>query len=254
MKIESNMKIWHYLLLVAASLSLIGFFFLPNAVAGITDSRRMDSLIMVDSQSTSFDTAAELALPERIALAANPQTEILPMKTGKAMDADTAKERVDRELARLFYNSPFRFDFNGYTVEESAAALVIDAAVPTLNMMIWELMLQDRSENTVTVALDDETGLILRLIYRFGGDRDDFLVEAGANDPSDDAFYPTARSLAEMMREYYGLAVTLADYELGGNSSMAYYRADLFGGNRIIPMYGVVRATSFTINERLKNR
>ena len=245
------MKFWHYLILIAAALFLAGSFFLPNAVAGVTDSRRLDNLVMIDSQSISFDSASALALPELLTLVANPKTEILPLKTGNIMDIDAAKDRANQELTRLFNNSAFRFDFDKYTVEDSSAALVIDATVPTSNVIIWELMLLDRSENTVIVTLDDETGLILKLIYRLGN-RDSSLTKAKSPGSTDDEFYSVARSLTEMMNEYYGLPVTLADYQLSGNGSIAYYRADLFGGNRVIPMYGAVRATSFTMNERPK--
>jgi len=238
------MKIWHYLILIAVAVLLVGSFFLPNAVAGVTDSKRLENLIMVDSQSISFDSAPELDLPERLTLIANPNTEILPLKTGNAMDADAAKLRINQELERLFLGSPFQFDFRGHTVEESLASLVIDSKVPTHNMIVWELVLIDSSENSVTATLDDETGLILKLIYKLGNKGNAIIVTGS----SDDAFYSAAQSLAEMMKKYYGFPVTLADYEY--SKKLAYYRADLFGGGRVIPMYGAVRASSFTINER----
>jgi len=241
------MKIWHYLLIVAAAMLLAGSFFLPNAVAGVTDSNRLDNLVMIDSQSISFDSTPELALPERLALIAKPNTEILPLTTGKVMDIDEAKEKAERELERFLGDSPIRFDFGEYSVTDAAAALVIDSNVPTLNMLFWELVLVDKSQNTVTVTLDDETGIIIKIIYRLGN-RDTLMTGTGSSGSHDEAFYATARSLTEMMKEYYGLGVTLADYHF--NRSIAYYRADLFGGGRIIPLYGAVRATSFTMNER----
>jgi len=254
LKVESNMKnsymkIWHYFLIVAATILLAASFFLPNAVAGVTDANRLDNLVMIDSQSISFDSTPELALPERLALIAKPNTEILPLKTGNVMDIDAATEKAERELERFLGGGPFRFDFEEYSVTEGAAALVIDSNVPTLNMLIWELVLTDSSQNTVTVTLDDETGIIIKIIYRLGN-KGDLMTGAGSFGSNDEEFYATARSLAEMMKEYYGLAVTLADYQF--NRSIAYYRADLFGGSRIIPMYGAVRTTSLTMNERRK--
>jgi hypothetical protein len=55
--------------------------------------------------------------------------------------------------------------------------------------------------------------------------------------------------LSEMMSKYYGVPVRLGDYQLGSN--IAYYRADMYDKGLVMPMYGVVRANSFTINERL---
>jgi hypothetical protein len=246
--IENNMKFWHYFLLAAATMMLIGFFFLPNAVANITDSGSLDNLLMIDSQSISFDSAPELSLPERITLAANPKTDILPVNTGNLMDADAAKERTNRELTRFFRGSLFQFDLNDYVEEESAAMLVINADVPTLNLIIWEFVLVDHSENKVTVTLDDETGLILRLIYRLGN-KDDTLIDTEASGSSDDKFYSVTYDLVEMIKEYYGLPITLADYKFRGR--IAFYRADIFSGGLAIPMYGALRETSFTVNERV---
>ena len=244
------MKFWHYLLLVVAAVLLIGSFFLPNAVAGITDARRLDNRITIDSQSISFNSAPDLALPERIALVANRKTEILPLKTGNAMELEEAKEKAEQELTRFLHDSPFKFNFSGYTVEEGDAALVVDAIDPAHNLIIWEFVMIDQSENKVTVTLDDETGFILRLIYKLGS-KDDSFIESGATGSSDDKFYSVAQSLADMMYDYYGLRVRLADYELSGNGSTAYYRADLSGNSRVIPMYGAIRSTNFTVNERV---
>lgn len=242
------MKFWHYLIFVAAVLMLVVSFFLPNAVASVTDAGRLDNLTMIDSKSISFESARELALAERIALIANLDTEILPLKTGNVMDLEAAKERINPELEKLFLYSPFQFDFSGYTVEEGAAELVIDdATVPPLSAIVWELVLSDESQNIVIVTLDDETGFILKLIYRLGN-KDNSLIEQGRG-TMDERYYSIARSLTEMMRKYYNLPITLADYQF--SSSIAYYKATIYGGGRAIPMFGAVRATSFTLNERV---
>jgi len=244
------MKIRHYLLIAAVALLLAGSFFLPNAVADMTDSNRLDRLIMIDAQSISSDSTTDLAMPERLVLVSKRNTMILPLKTGNAMDIDAAKERISLELDRFFRNGAIQFDSSKYTVAEGAALLVIDDTVPTPNMIVWELVLKDESENTLTVTLDDETGLILRLIYKLGS-RGETLPGTKSTDSLDDEFYSTARSLVEMMNNYYGFVVTLGAYEFSG--SIAYYRADLYSGGRKIPMYGAVRATSFTINERVSS-
>jgi len=252
LKVEKNMKFWHYLLLALAAVLLIGSFFLPNAVAGITDARRLDNLSMIDSQSISINSTPDLALPERIALVASSKTKILPLKTGNTMEYDNAKEKIDEELARFLRDGPFQFDFDGYTAEEGTAALVVDTVVPTLNLVIWEFVLIDRSENKITVTVDDETGLILKLIYRMGNTNGS-LTDSGKPGSSDDGFYSVAQSLTDMMKEYYGLRIKLADYQLSDNGTIAYYKADLSGGNRTIPMYGAIRARNFTMNERVKS-
>jgi len=51
------------------------------------------------------------------------------------------------------------------------------------------------------------------------------------------------------MTAYYGFDVELADYQFSG--SLSYYKAEIIDGGLVVPMYGVVRATGFTINERV---
>ena len=244
------MKLRYYLLLTAAALVLIGSFFLPNAVAGITDSRRLDNLVMVDSQSVSFETAPELGLLERIALVASPNTEVLALKTGQAMGVETACDRAVKELERFFIGSPFVFGMQ--VVEECQAAFVINSEDPSVNMIIWELAIIDTSGNAMNVTIDDETGAILKIIFRWANRSQIYPVgenSAMNNSPSDEELYSTALRMSEMMEAYYGLPVALADYQFSG--SLAYYRVDISGDGKLIPMYGVVRSSSFTINEKL---
>jgi hypothetical protein len=242
------MKLKHYFILGALAFILIGSFFLPNAVAGIADMRRLDNLTIVDSQRIDFDTAPELGLLERISLASSSNAEIMPLSAGNAMDFNTAKERALKEVERFFLGNAFGYNFKGYAVEEGAASLVIDALVPSLNMIVWEFVLVDQSDNTLTVTIDDETGVILRLVQRWRV-RSDSPIETLSQDPTERELFAAALWLADMMTSYYGLPTVLADYQFSG--SLSYYRADISQGGIVIPMYGVVRATSFTINERV---
>jgi len=246
------MRIRHYLMLGAAVLVLFASFFMPDAVAGVTDMRRFNNLIIVDSQSISVDTAPELGLLDRLAIAANTSTESLPLKTGNVMDGDAAAERVYQELERFSRQSPWEIDFSKFIVEESAASLMIDTMIPTLNIVVWDLTLIDPSENTVMVTIDDETGVILRLVVRWKTGSM-ALADLKASDtpiPSDVELYTIAQSLTEMMTNYYGLHVELADYLF--SESFSYYKAEISEGrSNSFPMYGVIRATGFTINERV---
>ena len=245
------MKLKYILLLAAAALALTAGFFLPNAVAAITDSRTLGNLVTIDSQSMSFETSQELDLPGRIAFVASPNTENLPLKTGQVMDNDAARERAKSEVERFFADGLFKFAFEKQYVEECSAAFVIDTANPSVNIIVWELAISDPAGNSVYVIIDDETGVILKLIYRLGsgGAMAEGSGAASGSGRLDEEFRAIATALAEMMTSYYSLPVTQADYEFSG--SMAYYRNDMFGGGDVVPMYGVVRATDFTMNEKL---
>ena len=242
------MKMRHYVALAIAVLIITGSFFLPDAVAGVTDMRRLDNLVLVDSQRINFDTAPELSLAERIALAANGGAEILPLNTGNAMDSETAEERAVAETARFFHGGVFDFNYNNVQVSEGSPSLIIDTLAPTSYMIIWEFEIIDDSGNVVTIILDDEKGVIVRLIYRLGN-RDNALITLNRFESQDELFLTAARRLSEMMSAYYGASVTLGDYQFSG--SLSYYRLDMTEGGLVVPMYGVVRATSFTINERV---
>ena len=246
------MKLRHYLLLTAAAVLLAGSFFLPNAVAAVTDARRLDNYVMIDSQSISFETAPELDLPDRISLVASPDTETMPLKTGQIMDTPQARAAAINELERLLRGGPLVFVFDGKPINECSAAFVINAEDPSINMIIWELELSDRFGNSMAVTMDDETGIVLKIIYSCGdGSEND---TEGINGPfgfgrSDEEFYDTASRTSQMLADYYGLPVTLADYQFSG--SLAYYRADMFGSGKVISMFGIVRSTGLTINEKL---
>jgi len=241
------MKIRHYLLLGGVALVLTGSFFLPNAVAGVTDGRRLDNLTVIDSQSISFEAAPELNMFGRIALVANMNTEVLPLKTGNAMDYDEASEKVCQELERFSKNGAWKLDYSKYSLEDGAAALVIDTFFPARSLIVWEMTLADPAGSTIAVVLDDETGSILRLVQKWAS-ASESPVATGARKSADEELYAAAENLTEMMTEYYGFYVALADYQF--SDSLSYYKAEIFDGGLIIPMYGVVRATGFTMNER----
>ena len=242
----------YVLLLTAAALVLAGSFLLPNMVARITDSRRLDKLVTIDSQSISFDTMPELALQARIAFVASPNTENLALKTGQVMDYETACDKALGELERFFSGGPFKLVFDKLVVEDCEAAFVIDTENPSVNIIIWELAVSDPLGNAVNLTIDDETGVILKLIYRLGNNS--YIASSGLNNAigagqSDEDLNTMAIRLTEMMASYFGLPIILADYKYSG--SLAYYRADVLSNDDEVPMYGVVRAAGFTMNEKL---
>ena len=242
------MTIKRYLVLVVVTLGLFGSFFLPNMVAAVTDSRRLDSIAVIDAQSISFDADPEFDVPERLALLANSKIEILALTTGQAMEEKAAEAKAIQELARFMRGSPFMFLTEGCVAESIAASFVVDAEDPSANMIIWEFTLTDRFSNEMMITIDDETGVILKLIYRQGRTPPLMGIIAGASGITEEEFNYAASRLCEMMTDYYGIPVVFGDYTLGSN--LAYYRADMYSSEPAQPMYGVVRTTGFTMNER----
>ena len=244
------MKLKRNLAVIAASLLLAGSFFLPNAVAAITDSGRIDNLTMIDAQTISFDSVPDLSLPDKIVLMANKNTEIMALSSGNVMDEETAGSRVVTELSQFFSGSLYGFEIRSCTVQESSAAFVIDPENPRFNMIIWELTITDALENAAAIVMDDETGKIIKIVYkqgmRTGG------MNAGNDTPlpvlSNIELHRNALRVTEMMAEYYDLPIILGDYHFNG--SYSYYRADFADGSRIVSMFGVVRSTGVTMNER----
>lgn len=238
------MNIKRNLVLIAAALLLVCGFFLPNAVASVTDSGRLGNITMIDSESVTFDPTPTLSLPERIALMANPNAELIGWKSGNVMDELAAERKAMLELNKFLHDGPFSFDFRGYTTQESSAIFIIDSETPTASMVVWELTIADTAESTVTVTIDDETGVILKIILKQARRVED----AGSAADAPEELYVDASRLVEKMAEYYGLQIILGDYAAGNNGS--YYRADVLMHGADITMFGVVRATGFTMNER----
>ena len=248
---NAYLKLKHYLFLAAVALGLVGSFLLPTAVAGIMDARKLDNLTSIEAQSIEFSAAPELNLPKRIALIASSYTETLVLATGQTMEREAAEDRAKQELSEFFSDSPFEFNTDECTVEEGSAGFIINSRDPSESMITWEFRILDRYTNEATVTIDDETGVILKLIYRKG----DAALNIGGStgevspDLSAEDMYDAALRLTGMMTAYYGLPVGLGDYEFRGN--IAYYMAYLSGGASGVQLYGVVRATGFTMNERL---
>ena len=238
------------LVLSAMALLLVGSFLLPNAVAGITDSSRLNNITTIDSQSIVVDSTPALSLPERIALTANPNAELLAWRSGNNMDAEAAERRAVLELARFLRGGSFVFDFHNCSVDESSAVFIIDPEIPTLSMVVWELTLVDAGENTAILTIDDETGVILKIIYKQARQNGNGTGAGSAPvvSSTDENLHAAALELIGLMEEYYHLTIILADYYF--RSSLSYYRADIPGHNPVVRMFGVVRATSFTMNER----
>jgi len=247
------MRLRRIMLLSAVVLMLICCFFLPNAVAGFTDMSTLDNYIMIDSESVSFDFEPELSLSERISLVANQKTEILTLKSGQVMNYETAGGRAAQELLRFFRGSSFAFDFNRHVVENGAASFIYVTGDPSVSMIIWEFYLVDPFGNAATITIDDETGVMLKLIYTQGSLNLGLFGPADANntEPSDEELNVAAIRLVEMMATYYGQPVIIGDYQYSVSRSLGYYRADLSEGGVTVPMYGVVRESSFTMNERV---
>ena len=244
-------RIRHYLLLAAVALGLVGSFLLPNAVAGFMDARRLDNLIVIDAQSIEFDADPELTLQKRIALEASSNTQVLVLATGQTMERETAEKRAVQELSKFFTDSPFEFNADECVVEEGSAAFVINSVDPTESMITWEFRILDQRANETTVTIDDETGVILKIIYRQGdgAPKTEGLADDGVYGMTAEETYAATLRLSEMMTTYYGLPVGLGDYQFVGN--IAYYMASMYSGYYVTPLYGVVRATGFSMNERL---
>ena len=227
-------------------------FFFPNAAANVMDARMLDNLLIVNAQSISFETEPELSLPERIALAASQNTEMLYLATGKTMSMETAKAAAVRELSELFSFSSFEFSTDDCVVEDGTVAFIVEADNPSVNMIVWEFRVLDHNANEVIVTTDDETGFVMKLIYQQRRGALTYKESLEDGYPIDrDKTYVIAMQIADMLTEYYGFPVRLGDYQL--SSSIAYYRTDMYGRGEglVIPMYGVIRESSFTINERL---
>ena len=246
-----NIKIKPYLPAISVVFGLALSFFMPNVTAYIMDFGTLDNIAVFETQSISFDLELKLSLPERVALAASPSAEMLSLATGQALNTETAKTRAIRELEKFFSEGDFEFDTSDCMAEDAAPMFIIESENPAINMIVWEFRIFDKNFNEVIATIDDETGTMLKLIYqrsRYTGNSDNTAVAETNARLSVDEMYDASQKLTDMMTEYYGVPVRLGDYQFGTN--MVYYRGDMYGRGLVIPMYGVVRNNSFSINEK----
>ena len=223
---------------------LIGCFFLPSTVAGIMDKQTLGKLIMTDSSSISYEAAPDLALTARLKLISSSSSESAALKNGKNMDRAAALRKVITELKRFDLAGEMGFIFDNCAAEEVQVGFVINTEDPSVNMIIWAFQLRDIDGRQIMVIIDDETGVILQMIYRHG-DAPPKLHPDGIIDVAD--MEKTANLLADMMTDYYGCPVNIKEYEQTGN--LGYYNAEILSDGVLIPLYGIVRESGFTINE-----
>ena len=253
------MSLRRNIVLSIAAIVLVCSFFMPNGVAGIMDSRRLDNLTIIDTQRFNFEVVSELSLMQRIALAASTSAEIMAIETGQVMEMEAAGSMAVSELVRFIGGSGIAVEASEYVVQSGSAVFVIDSADPSVNMIMWDFTLSDNHSSQVTLTIDDETGVILKMIYQSNADiLSEEIVEeviSGSTffesaDPSGDVMRTAALVLTEMMTAYYGRPVSLTAYELAVSGTLAYYMAELRGDGVDTPMFGVIRANGFTMNER----
>ena len=218
-------------------------FFLPDTVADIQDRQTIGNLNVKDSSSISIETNPEMTLPERLNLISISNSTSVLVKNGKKLNITTSLDRAIAELNRFSGDdAPWAADF---TVDLHESLLIIDSDDPSTNMLAWRFVLTDSSGQTITLVIDDATGTIIQLIYKLN-QRVVIVPEKNAGLYAE--FYETAATLCRLMTGYYGVTVTLAEFELLG--SLGFYKAELWESGTATPMFGIVQSDGFSINDR----
>ena len=214
-------------------------------MAGIQDTQTIGKLDVKDSSSMSIETNPEMTLPERLNLISISNSLSVPVKNGKKLNNDTALDRAVSELKSFSGEDGFGFAFTDITVDRMEALLIIDSDDPSVNMLAWRFILTDSSLKTITLVIDDATGTIIQLICKLNLSS---LVASGKDSGVPAKFRQTAQQLCQLMTDYYGITVTLSEYELLG--SLGFYKAELWEGGAATPMFGIIQNDGFSINDR----
>lgn len=178
-------------------LVIIGGLLLPNLTFAVQDVRTVGIIEVEDAQAVSFEANSDMTVVDRMLIAVNSPT--LQINNGRMMDADMAFERVIEELSKLekdtfFDIEPTEFEMSSYEIYYQ-----IDADDPTRNMVTWYMYLTTETVSLL-VAIDDETGIILRLGYF-----DQILAEKYNASMTYLARSVRADQIAMMIAPYYGL-------------------------------------------------
>ena len=220
-------------------------FFLPDTVAGIQDTQAIGKLNIEDSNSISVETNPEMTLSERLTLISISNSLSVPVKNGKKLNIVTSFDRVVADLKSVFVEDGLGFDFDKVTVDLQETLLIIDADDPSINMLVWRFVLQSPSGETITLVMDDETGTILQLIYKFNQNS---LIVSDKRPNLSAEFNEIGITLSQLLTDYYGVTVTLSEFELLG--SLGFYKAELWESGLAIPMFGIIQNGSISINDR----
>lgn len=192
--------------LITAIILLIGFF-LPHYVLGFRDRQTVGRLDVIEG-SISYEAQSDLGIIDRLKMITSAAS--IPLDNGKKLDADTAYQRALTEIDKFNSKAIIDFNFSACKLIRDSVSFYIDAADPTKNMIVWNLTIQDEG-HTISVTVDDETGILLNLNYS----RDIPVVKTRSDMISLPSGTPLADPavMADSIADYYDLIATQPELE-----------------------------------------
>lgn len=191
-------------------------FFLPTLVSQFKDRQTFGELTITDGSGVSYETKSELKIIDRLKMMT--EARRVDLDNGKNMDADTAYQSALEELGKFTGSGIIALDLESCRLSELRVAFFIDSSDPSKSMIVWDLYIQNGTYS-ITVAIDDETGLLLAMLF----DVDKSVYKKGeaaialpfvieydaASEPSAEDSAAAEQSYAEQigkaLADYYGL-------------------------------------------------
>jgi hypothetical protein len=141
---------------------LTGGFFLPTLVSQFKDRQTIGELTITDGSGVSYETKSELKIIDRLKMMT--EARRVDLDNGKNMDADAAYQSALEELGKFEDRGIIALDLESCRLSELRVAFFIDSSDPSKSMIVWDLYIQNGTYN-INVAVDDETGVLLAMLF-----------------------------------------------------------------------------------------
>jgi len=233
---------------IALAAALLVFcLFLPNLAAAARSKLDLGKTAVTQAGSVAFEASPKLDLIEKLDLFTN--SDSVTLTGGKRFDAASAYGNALAELARINSLHVMAFDLSSpdqMRHDDPEVSFVISPSDPASSMVVWRLTIYDGGGRSVTAAFDDETGKILQLYYRINS-ADAYNAIYPSKSGAAPAFPVSAEQLSRQMQAYYGLDVSVTNYDV--ISSLGYYTVQAKSGDQDMAAFGIIGANGFSINE-----
>ncbi len=222
-------------------LILTGGFFLPNYISGFKDRQTIGKLDVTDGGGISFETKSELGIIDRLKMMTSAPS--ISLDNGKNMNAETAYQTALSELGTFNSLDVIDLDTAACRLSKYGVSFFIDSADPSKNLIVWDLLIQDKMHD-IAVSVDDETGKLLSLQYRTS------LLEYQTDIPvttrSDKPMSFDTEMIGQTIADYYGL--TLVGWEPAKSDQYKRLLLDLNDGQESITIAVTFTGYGFMVN------
>ncbi len=152
------------IIVLLVAVLVIGFL-LPTIVGRVQDNQTSEIRQTVQANSVQLEMSSALTVLQKLRIITE-ETSSVEVDTAPNMDETQALETLQEGLEELFDTDLMGVPLTVDGFSEVSHQIIIKMSGED-SLIYWEFWLADVSGNQITVALDDDTGLILSMQYTF---------------------------------------------------------------------------------------